>query len=151
MRKGKAVPTNLSVLFPASSPNDKVPRNWRAGQRCCLYRTMTCRILWKIRHFFFGRKQSDTPPWSFKPPLFLLLSGNSTVPSFPFLFFSSGALLLSRPHSLFEEVRLSVSRLFPPLVRRRVASVLKIIVGIRKKKPALPLCVCGRCCRVGEG
>lgn len=40
----QAVPTNLSVLSRASSPNDKVPRNWRAGQRCCLSRTMTCRI-----------------------------------------------------------------------------------------------------------
>lgn len=47
----QAVPTNLSVLSRASSPNGKVPRNWHVGHRCCLYRTMTCRICVEIRHF----------------------------------------------------------------------------------------------------
>ena len=116
--KRKAVPTNLSVPSRASSPSGKVPRNWHVGHRCCLYRTMTCRICVEIKTLY--NKSADNLTlllcWRSKPPLPSLLcystASSSSPPPRP-LSLSLSLSPVSLPHSLLEEVRfLSFSPLF---------------------------------------
>lgn len=118
---GQAVPTNLSVLSRASSPNDKVPRNWRVGHHCCLCRTMTCRTCAKIT--LGGKHGQLHSPRRRSEPLRLLLLLHS-------LFASCGAPLsvfLRTSPAVSEEALSSFSPLF--YSRRRAASALNITVG----------------------
>ncbi len=99
---------------------------------------MTCRICVKIRHFTIKRRQLNTPRWRSKPLLSFLFTPQ------PLLFLSLSLSLsltlslslslwlsgsFSLPHSLFEEVRFSLSLLFFSYRCRRAASALNIIVG----------------------
>lgn len=123
-RGGQAVPTNLSVLSRASSPNDKVPRNWRVGHHCCLCRTMTCRTCAKIT---LRGRGGDTDNYT------VLAGGPSrcrVLLLLHSLFASCGAPLsvfLRTSPAVSEEALSSFSPLFSS--RRRAASALNITVG----------------------
>lgn len=134
-----AVPTNLSVLSPASSPDDKVPRNWRVGPRCCLCRTMTCRNCAKIT---LGKKkhgQLRSPRRRSEVLLLVLLLLHSPLASRC----APRSVFLRTSPAVCEEVLSS----FSPLCsysRRRAASAWNIMEAAPSR------CVCGRCCE-GDG